>query len=241
MDRAIGTLRKALREKGLHQNTLVWFCSDNGTPPSAPLATPFRGEKGQLFEGGIRVPGIIEWPARITESRITEMTAVTSDILPTLCDIAEVPLPDRPLDGISLLPLIEGEVTERKEPVGFWHFSRPDTDATPYIDPELQKGTTPLVKESAGILTRNFRNYHHPTIRDLDYKGDRAWVDGAYKLFLSEDKNGAVKSQLFDLRDDIDESNDIANENAERLLKMASQLRNWQESVLHSLRGDDYP
>jgi arylsulfatase A-like enzyme len=241
MDRAIGTLRKALREKGLHQNTLVWFCSDNGTPPSAPLATPFRGQKGQLFEGGIRVPGIIEWPARITEPRITEMMAVTSDILPTLCDIAEVSLPNRPLDGISLLPLIEGGVTERKEPVGFWHFPRPAPDAKPYIDLELQKGTTPLVKESGGILTRNFRNYHHPTIRDLDYKGDRAWVDGVYKLFLSEDKNGTIKRQLFDLRNNIDESNDIANENAERVKEMASQLRSWQESVLHSLRGDDYP
>jgi hypothetical protein len=125
--------------------------------------------------------------------------------------------------------------------VGFWHFPRPAPDAKPYIDLELQKGTTPLVKESGGILTRNFRNYHHPTIRDLDYKGDRAWVDGVYKLFLSEDKNGTIKRQLFDLRNNIDESNDIANENAERVKEMASQLRSWQESVLHSLRGDDYP
>ncbi|MEM9282679.1 MAG: sulfatase-like hydrolase/transferase [Verrucomicrobiota bacterium] len=241
MDRAIGTLRNALREKGLHENTLVWFCSDNGTPPSAPLATPFRGQKGQLFEGGIRVPGIIEWPTQITEPRITEMTAVTSDILTTLCDIAEIPLPDRPLDGISLLPLIEGEDIQREKPIGFWHFSRPEPDAEPYIDPELQKGTTPLVKESGGILTRNFRNYHHPTIRDDDYLGDRAWIDGRYKLFVRDREDGSTNFQLFDLHQDVDESFDLASENIAKVEEMAASLRTWQESVLRSLRGDDYP
>ena len=240
MDRAIGTLRDALREKGIHENTLVWFCSDNGTPPSAPLATPFRGQKGTLFEGGIRVPGIIEWPTTITEPRITDMPAVTSDILPTLCEIAEIPLPDRPFDGSSLLPLIQGEITEREEPVGFWHFSRPDPGAKPYIDPELQKGTTPLVKESGGILTRNFRNYHHPRIRDRDYLGDRAWIDGHYKLLVRNGKDGTEQRQLYDLRHDIDESHDVAKERSEQVEKMATELRNWQNSVLQSLRGDDY-
>ena len=240
MDRAIGTLRDALREKGIHENTLVWFCSDNGTPPSAPLATPFRGQKGTLFEGGIRVPGIIEWPTTITEPRITDMPAVTSDILPTLCDIAEIPLPDRPLDGISLLPLIQGDITKREEPVGFWHFSRPDAGAKPYINPELQKGTTPLVKESGGILTRNFRNYHHPRIRDRDYLGDRAWIDGHYKLLVRNGKDGTDQRQLYDLRHDIDESHDVAKERSKQVEKMATELRNWQNSVLQSLRGDDY-
>lgn len=240
MDRAIGTLRDELRKRGLHENTLVWFCSDNGTPPSGVLATPFRGRKGQLFEGGIRVPGIIEWPARISEPRVTEMTAVTSDILPTLCDIAEVPLPDRPLDGRSLVPLIRGEVSEREEPLGFWHFRGPGADAKPYLEEELQKGTTPLVKEMKGILTRNFRNYHHPEIRERDYLGDRAWIDGSWKLFVREGKEGAVERQLFDLHHDIDESRDLSGEHADRVKEMEAGLRAWQESVLRSLRGDDY-
>ncbi|MEM7698564.1 MAG: sulfatase-like hydrolase/transferase [Verrucomicrobiota bacterium] len=241
MDRAIGTLREALREKGLHENTLVWFCSDNGTPPSGVLASPFRGLKGQIFEGGIRVPGIIEWPAQIKEPRVTKMTAVTSDILPTLCDIVEIPVPDRPVDGVSLLPLIQGEVSERESPIGFWHFPRPTPDAKPYLDTELQKGTTPLVKESGGILTRNFRNFHHPVIRDHYYLGDRAWIDGHYKLIIRESEDGTARGSLYDLEADIDESEDIAAKHQARVESMASSLRSWQESVLQSLRGDDYP
>jgi len=67
MDRAIGTLRGYLAREGLRENTLVFYCGDNGTPPSGLLRSPHRGRKGQVYEGGIRVPGIIEWPGRIRE------------------------------------------------------------------------------------------------------------------------------------------------------------------------------
>jgi len=60
---------------------------------------PFRGVKGAVYEGGIRVPGVIEWPARIPEPRASDVNSVTSDILPTLCDLAGQPLPDCPLDA----------------------------------------------------------------------------------------------------------------------------------------------
>ena len=90
-----------------------WYCGDNGIPASGRATTPFRGQKGQVYEGGIRVPGIIEWPERIPEPRVTDVNAVTSDMLPTVCDVVGQPLPDRPLDGISLKALIDGEMTER--------------------------------------------------------------------------------------------------------------------------------
>ena len=102
MDRAIGTLRDFLKTEGLRDNTVVWYCGDNGTPSSGALEaySPLRGLKGQTYEGGIRVPGVIEWPARISGARTTEFNAVTSDMLPTLCELAGTPIPDdRPLDG----------------------------------------------------------------------------------------------------------------------------------------------
>ena len=78
MDRAIGTLRGFLKRKGLCDNTLVWYCGDNGTPPSGALASPLRGLKGQFYEGGTRVPAVIEWPARITAPRKSEINTVTN-------------------------------------------------------------------------------------------------------------------------------------------------------------------
>ena len=71
MDRAIGTLRKHLAAHGLRENTLLFYCGDNGTSADAALGFPHRGVKGQVYEGGTLVPGLIEWPARIPKPRTT--------------------------------------------------------------------------------------------------------------------------------------------------------------------------
>jgi len=152
MDRSIGKLRNALKTLGLRDNTLLWYCGDNGMPPSGRRDSRFRGQKGKLYENGIRVPGLIEWPAGIPAPRSSTVNAVTSDILPTLCALAGADTPDVPLDGIDLVPLLNGTMNKRGEPIEFWYF-RSDREAEktakPYIDPELQKGTTPLVPKSA--------------------------------------------------------------------------------------------
>ncbi|QDT06484.1 Choline-sulfatase [Rubripirellula lacrimiformis] len=123
MDRSIGTLRLGLRELGIAEDTLLWYCSDNGGLPKIKPDTTggLRGNKGKIFEGGLRVPAIIEWPAVITQSRITETPACVMDIAATLLDITGVahPAPDRPADGISLLPLIQGDDRPRRQPIGF--------------------------------------------------------------------------------------------------------------------------
>src|SRR4029079_30850 len=100
LDRAIGILRKHLADQGLRQDTLLFYCGDNGTSADASLASPHRGVKGQVYEGGVLVPGLIEWPARIPKPRASNVRATTSDLLPTLCALVGQPLPDRPLDGI---------------------------------------------------------------------------------------------------------------------------------------------
>jgi len=128
VDRSMGTLRRGLRRLGIADNTLVWFCSDNGSwlDPAAPSAHgsngPLRGRKGELWEGGVRVPGLIEWPARIKRPVVTEVSACTSDIYPTIMDILNLKVPNQvePLDGISLVPLLDGRMKERPSPIGFW-------------------------------------------------------------------------------------------------------------------------
>lgn len=130
VDRSMGALRQGLRKLGIADHTMLWFNSDNGAwmeDKSAPDAygsnSGLRGCKGQLWEGGIRVPGIIEWPEHIKNPVITDVPVVTSDIYPTLVDLLGIKVPDQiqPLDGISIMPLIDGQMKERPKPIGFWH------------------------------------------------------------------------------------------------------------------------
>ena len=242
MDRSIGQLRDHLRRQDLRQNTLLWYCGDNGTPQEGVATVPFRGRKGDIYEGGIRVPGVIEWPAKLSRPQVSDVNTVTSDILPTLCDLAGQPLPKRPLDGISLGPLLAGRMTERPSPIGFWNGrARPDSAGTrkPYINPELQKGTTPLAKLGPdGTATRNFQNFHHPDIREEDFAGPRAIVDNRYKLVVDGERGNS--KELFDLRRDPAEKNNLIASEPAVAAKLEQQLRAWQQSVLESLTGADY-
>jgi arylsulfatase A-like enzyme len=128
IDRAMGTLRSGLRKLGIADNTMVWFNSDNGAwfdpahPDENGTNGPFRGRKGDMYEGGIRVPGLIEWPAHIKRPAVTDVPVCTSDIYPTVVDLLKITIPDqvKPLDGISLMPLLDGQMKERPSPIGFW-------------------------------------------------------------------------------------------------------------------------
>jgi len=122
LDEQVGRLRKELRTLGIADNTLVTFCSDNGPEGNASApgsAGHFSGRKRSLLEGGIRVPGLVEWPAKIKPG-VTAIPAVTSDYLPTILDLIGAEQTDkRPLDGISLVPLFKGKMKERGQPIGF--------------------------------------------------------------------------------------------------------------------------
>jgi arylsulfatase A-like enzyme len=237
MDRAIGDLRTYLTTKDLKKNTFICYCGDNGTPPSGVAESPLRGLKGQMFEGGIRVPGIIEWPAGIPKPRRTSVNAVTSDFLPTLCDLAGQLVPNRPLDGISLATLLDGTMNERSKPISFWSFSTMNRGKKPYLDPEFQKGTTPLIKLMGDIATRNFRNVQHPSIIEKDYNGSRTIIGNRYKLHIT--KKG--DQHLFDLLEDSAETTDLSESNPKIVKDLGKQLRDWQSSVLNSLMEADYP
>ena len=123
MDRQIGRLRGHLREKGLAQNTILWFCSDNGPSYIHDFnsAGPFRGKKATLWEGGVRVPAIIEWPAKLTGERIVNAPVSTSDFYPTLLTAVGASFPENQplLDGVDVMPLLDGRRTRRNEPIAF--------------------------------------------------------------------------------------------------------------------------
>ncbi len=243
MDRAIGLLRKHLMVQGLRPDTLLFYCGDNGTSADASLASPHRGVKGQVYEGGTLVPGLIEWPSRIKNPRSSSIPASTSDLMPTLCSLVGQPLPSRPIDGVDLTQLIDGEMTERSNPLYFWSYNTgrlSKLNLKPWIDPELQKGTTPLAKQARGKATRDFTNFHHPTASDADFLGPRAIIDGNFKLVIHEQKSGDANQELFDLKADPSEKTNLIDQHRSIADKLQSQLHQWQESVLHSLTGADY-
>lgn len=122
MDRSIGTLRAKLREFNLAEDTLLVFCSDNGGLPRIEPETVggLRGNKGTVYEGGLRVPAVMEWPA-VIEPRVTRYPACTMDLFPTVADLLDLPkyLFVRPLDGVSLKPLLTRELERRERPIPF--------------------------------------------------------------------------------------------------------------------------
>lgn len=128
MDRSIGTLRKGLRDLDIAENTIVWYCSDNGGLPKISPETVggLRGFKGSVFEGGLRVPCVIEWPAVIAQSRVTTFPASTLDIFPTIAEI--VGLADSvlltPYDGTSIRAVFNHEISSRSKPIPFRHTGR---------------------------------------------------------------------------------------------------------------------
>lgn len=135
IDIEVGRLRARLRELGIADNTMLWFTSDNGPVGGTQgrhrlkshqlhdgrfmygprgSSGPYRGGKYHLWEGGIRVPCVIEWPERIRSAGETDFAGVTTDYMPTVLAAAGIPLPaDRAYDGISLLPLFDGQQQKR--------------------------------------------------------------------------------------------------------------------------------
>lgn len=128
MDRSVGALRKGLRELGIADNTLLWFTSDNGGLSKFGPETMggLRGSKNTMYEGGLRVPGIIEWPDRIPQNRITNFPAGTIDMFPTIAEIVDLSDDSflQPQDGLSLLPLIDGKQKKRNGYLPFRHTNR---------------------------------------------------------------------------------------------------------------------
>ncbi|MDA7921035.1 sulfatase-like hydrolase/transferase [Verrucomicrobiales bacterium] len=110
-----------LKEEGLFENTLLIYLSDNGgSKAMSANNAPLRGYKQEDFEGGIRVPFIVSWPARLKGGTTCDVPVWSTDILPTILAAAEIPSPsDRPLDGKNMLPALTGETGKLHDHL-FW-------------------------------------------------------------------------------------------------------------------------
>lgn len=124
LDRSVARVMQALKDEGLEDNTLVIFSSDNGAPNYIGLPDvnqPYRGWKLTYFEGGMHVPFVAKWPARIPAGSVYNENAASIDILPTVAAAAGVELPrDRVIDGVNLLPYLAREKTGAPHDALFW-------------------------------------------------------------------------------------------------------------------------
>ncbi|HEV2293252.1 MAG TPA: sulfatase-like hydrolase/transferase [Tepidisphaeraceae bacterium] len=242
IDRAMGKLRQQLREMKLADRTLLLYTSDNG--PQGPdakrpgSAGVFRGRKAQLLEGGIRVPAIIEWPAVITAPRPSDAPCNSSDVYPTVLELAGVEVSDqvRPLDGVSLASLIRTGTFGRRQPMGFWDYpARGVRSPSEQLLEEQQLGMPSTIYDDTA-LSRITRQYDAN-----DRSGDAAWIDGDWKLLRRAQPNDAPPTvELFNVVDDPAERHDRAAEHPDRVERMQQALEHWQASVIHSLNGGDY-
>ena len=189
MDEQIGRLRDELRTLGIEKETILFFTSDNGA--SGHLVTkgvasnaPFRGSKHTMYEGGLRVPTVVEWPGNIPAGTTSNALTSTVDYLPTVLELTESKFSKskkRPIDGISLVPALAGETPLRPTPL-FFGFQR--------------------------------------LITGID---GQALIDERYKLLRGAEKGGG-KFELYDLKNDPGEANDLSSAQPDRLEEMKRQM-----------------
>ncbi|MCF0175840.1 MAG: sulfatase, partial [Bacteroidales bacterium] len=196
MDDAIGIVLKKVRDLGLSDNTIIIFTSDNGGVPSTSQA-PLRGFKGSLYEGGIREPFYIHNPKFIKVGEC-DMPVAHVDIYPTVLDFAGGrPRKDYILDGVSLKPILTGKCESFKRPPIFWHFPG-------YLD-----------KPCPGARDQVFRQRPSTVMRKGDWKitifYEEWMLDGGWD---KRDSNNSI--ELYNLRDDISESHNLASEMPEK-------------------------
>jgi len=153
IDDNIGKLRQTLADLGLAGNTIVIFMTDNGGTVREGYTAGQRGLKGSVYEGGIRVPCFVHWPARIPGGRDVGGLSAHIDLMPTLLDACGVPLPgDRPIDGQSLFPALAGTgaVAAGRTVFAQWH-----------------RGDVPEPFRNAAVITDRYKLVDGEALYDL--------------------------------------------------------------------------
>ncbi|MFC6102954.1 sulfatase [Olivibacter domesticus] len=122
VDASMGAIMEKLESSRLAENTIIIFTSDNGGYGKQTSNYPFRGNKGNFYEGGIRVPLIIHWPGVTDRKLISETPVITADLYPSLLDMVGLPLmPDQHQDGVSLVPVLKQKGVLQRDAL-YWHF-----------------------------------------------------------------------------------------------------------------------
>ena len=147
LDEYVGQIIRVLEEKGIADNTIIFFTSDNGPhnegggdPEFFRASEPYKGMKRDVYDGGIHVPMIVSWPDRITKARVDETPWYFADVLPTFADLVDVPLNSVPrlrTNGVSIRTLLQNEPGEVDERLLYWAFGKQAGDPNSGIIGEI--------------------------------------------------------------------------------------------------------
>jgi len=201
VDDGVGRIRKTLDELGLAKNTVIIFFSDNGGYGPATDMAPLKGYKGTYYEGGIREPFFVKWPGVVKPGSKSSEPIIGVDLYPTLCEIGGAKLPDQPLDGVSLVPLISGETKSFNQRPLFWHFPA-------YLQ------SYQVTDEQRDPL---FRSRPCGVIRVGDWKLHEAFEDGHL--------------ELYNLRQDIGETKNLAAKNRKKTAELLGLMKQWRSRI----------
>ena len=244
LDRAVGRLRSALKDAGVSDNTLFWYTSDNGGLKTE--SSGGRGKKGTIYEGGLRVPAIIEWPARIRNARTSGIPANTADIYPTVMELLGLDLTEQPqLDGVSLVPIIDGKSDTRSQPIGFWQMDQRGigTPSDKWMKEERAAQQSGKDYHDKARLVMNAAEITTTFSASEMTTGHSAWLNWPWKLHQiagGKKNRGKITIELYHLKKDPMETTNLAAEHPERVQAMRKDLNAWQASVISSHNGDDY-
>jgi len=208
VDTSVGRIRKQLQDEGLEENTLLIFTSDNGGHSGVTWCDPLKGAKGAFFEGGIRVPTCMSWPGTIKPGTTTDIPITGVDLLPSLADLAGATLPaNQPVDGKSWKPLLTGtDAPDLTDRAIFWHYPL-------YLSGAEYNKVLPV----HGTDLPYWRATPCSVIRK-----------GHWKLlqFFEDDS-----IQLYNLKDDLGETTDLANSHKEMAAALLAELKQWQQDT----------
>jgi arylsulfatase A-like enzyme len=211
IDDSVGQVLAVLRRLGLERDTLVIFASDNGPWLSygdhAGSSGPLREGKGTAFEGGVRVPFVARWPGHIPAGTVVREPAMTIDVLPTIAHLVGAPLPERPIDGLDISPLLLGEAGARS----------PHEALLFYYGTELR-----AVRGGRYKLVLPHRS------QTLDGPAGSGGTPGKYK-------QADVTLALYDLVADIGETTDVAAAHPDVVARLSALAEKAREDLGDSL------
>lgn len=221
IDWSVGQILETLKAQGLDENTLVIYTSDNGPWLSygnhAGSALPLREGKGTALEGGVREPCIMRWPGHIPAGVVQDKPAMTIDILPTVANLIEAPLPERKIDGMNIWPLIAHEEgAENPHEAYYYYYKR---------------------NELHGMRMGKWKLYFPHEYRSME--GRPGGKDGMPEPYNNHVKMGL---ELYDLENDISETTNVADEYPEvvtEMQQMADAFRKKLGDSLHDIEGSE--
>lgn len=252
LDRQIGRFMQGLKDLGIDENTIVIFTGDNGPAPAfdGHRTNDFRGQKGTLYEGGIRMPFIIRWPNHIPAGVKNDNSVVCMvDLFPTLCQIAGAEVPTTyPLDGLDMSDVIMGQSERARTTPLFWEFGKTKADrVSPHI--AVRDGDWKLLVNADGSKTElynmstDFNEQHNvastnPAITQRLKQAAIAWFNEAYReyadnvIYVSPDGDDTADGISWDQATSLNHAVELAEAESGAQIWMKQGTYNVTSSVI---------